>query len=288
MKRIAIIAIATAGFATPVLASEPSPRPSFAVPVLVPDDLPTGPSYVVPVLASDPLPRPFTKAPPPPVAPTCIWCGPYIGLDAGAVRGDESVSWTALSGPRGFNAAGASDIINSSPGNVGTVGFTGGGQAGYNWQFQSVVAGVEADLQYTGVNGTRSFLSNSFLDPYAQSVRSDWLSTVRGRLGVATQAGLFYVTGGLAVAQVQFSDSFLGLHGIGPINSSVSDVRAGWTAGGGAEWAVAPCWTIKLEYLHVDLGSETDIGASTINSATITHMHSLTEEIARLGVNYHF
>ena len=56
---------------------------------------------------------------------------------------------------------------------------------------------------------------------------------------------------------------------------------------GGAEWAVAPRWSIKLEYLHVDLGSETDIGASATRATTITHMHSLTEEIARLGVNYH-
>lgn len=217
-----------------------------------------------------------------------FWGGWYVGLNAGAVWGDESVSWTALSGPgHGFNAAGASDIINSSPGNVRTVGFTGGGQAGYNFQFQSVVAGVEADLQYTGVDGTRAFLSNVFLDPYAQSVRSDWLSTVRGRLGVAAAAGLFYVTGGLAIAQVDLTDNFLGLHGIGPINSSVSDVRAGWTAGGGAEWAVAPRWSIKVEYLHVDLGSETDVGASAINLAAITHMHSLTENIARLGVNYH-
>jgi hypothetical protein len=44
--------------------------------------------------------------------------------------------------------------------------------------------------------------------------------------------------------------------------------------------------SVKLEYLHVDLGSETDAGASTTGPAIITHMHSLTEDIARLGVNY--
>jgi outer membrane immunogenic protein len=223
-----------------------------------------------------------------PVAAPVFWGGWYVGLNAGAVWGDESVSWTTPSGPgHGFNAPGASDIVNSSPGNVRTVGFTGGGQAGYNFQFQSIVAGVEADLQYAGVDGTRAFLSNVFLNPYAQSMRSDWLSTVRGRLGVAAGAGLFYVTGGLAVAHVDFTDNFLGLHGVGPVNSSVSDSRAGWTAGAGAEWAVAPKWSIKVEYLHVDLGSETDVGTSTTNAAAITHMHSLTEDIARLGVNYH-
>jgi hypothetical protein len=80
MKRIAIIAMATAGFATPVLASDD--RPSFVVPVFAPDDRPTGSSYVVPVLASDPSPRPFTKAPPV-VAAAYNWTGFYLGIEGG-------------------------------------------------------------------------------------------------------------------------------------------------------------------------------------------------------------
>jgi outer membrane immunogenic protein len=232
------------------------------------------------------LPAPLAMpAPPPPSAPPPTWTGWYTGLNAGAVLGDESVSWQ---GTGGFSAAAVADIANSSPGNARTTGFTGGGQLGYNFQFQSLVAGLEADLQYTGVDGTRSVIYQVFLNPYAQSVDSHWLSTTRGRLGFAYGPWLIYGTGGLAVAHVGYNDNFLGRHGVGPINSPSSYTAVGWTAGGGAEWMFVPRWSAKVEYLFVDIGSQTNI-ASTVDAvgvAVITHMHSLTENIARLGVNY--
>src|ERR1700675_1479467 len=117
-----------------------------------------------------PAPAPAIPAAPP------TWNGWYAGLNAGAVWGDESVSWL---GSGSFTAAGVADISTSSPGHVRTAGFTGGGQLGYNFQFQSLVAGLEADLQYTGVDGTRSVISQAFLNPYAQSVDSHWVSTTR-------------------------------------------------------------------------------------------------------------
>jgi len=199
--------------------------------------------------------------------------------------GDESVSWL---GTAGFSAKAVADIANSSPGDVRTTGFTGGGQLGYNFQFQSLVAGLEADLQYTGVDGTRSVISQFDINPYAQSVDSHWLGTARGRLGFAYGSWLIYGTGGLAVAHVGYNDNFLGRHGVGPINSSSNYTADGWTVGGGAEWMFAPRGSAKVEYLFVDIGSQTSI-ASTVDAAgvaVIVHMHSLTENIARLGVNY--
>jgi outer membrane immunogenic protein len=187
------------------------------------------------------------KAPASGVVSVPIWAGWYAGLIAGAVSGEERVAWSAAAAPGGFNDLGASDINTSSPGHVRTAGFTGGGQSGYNLQFQSLVAGAEADLQYTAINGSRSFLSTTFQNPYTQAVQSNWLSTVRGRLGVTNQSWLLYATAGLAVGQMNFTDNFLGLHGVGPINSSVSGTRAGWAAGAGAEVLVARAWSIKLE-----------------------------------------
>jgi outer membrane immunogenic protein len=230
-----------------------------------------------------PLPAPAPAAAMPEPPPT--WTGWYAGLNAGAVWGDDDVSWLVTSG---FTAAGAADLNNSSPGRVRTAGFTGGGQLGYNFQFQSLVAGLEADVQYTAVDGTRSILSQVFLNPYAQSVDSHWLSTTRGRLGFAYGPWLLYGTGGLAVAHVGYSDNFLGLHGVGPINSSSDYTALGWTAGGGAEWAFASRWSVKLEYLFVDLGSHTDSATNATGRAVVAHMHSLTEDIARIGVNYRF
>jgi outer membrane immunogenic protein len=214
-----------------------------------------------------------------------FWGGWYVGLNAGAVWSDESVSWQ---GTGSFTAPAVADIANSSPGHVRSAGFTGGGQLGYNFQFQSLVAGLEADVQYTEVDGTRSVISQVFLNPYTQSVNCHWLSTTRGRLGFAYGPWLIYGTGGLAVAHVGYNDNFLGLHGVGPINSSSNYTAVGWTAGGGAEWAFAPRWSVKIEYLFVDLGSHTDSATNAIGRAVLTHTHSLTDDIARIGVNYRF
>jgi outer membrane immunogenic protein len=227
------------------------------------------------------------KAPVTRTGPVQAWSGWYVGVSAGAVGGEERVAWSATAAPpNGFNNSGASDINLSSPGRVRTTDFIGGGQFGYNFQFQSLVVGAEADLQYTGINVSRSFLSAIFQNPYTQAVQSKWLSTVRGQLGIASQSWLFYATAGLAVGQTDFTDNFLGLHGVGPINSSVNGTRAGWAAGVGAEVIAAQAWSIKLEYLHVDFGSQSDVAQSLVNTSAITHHHSLTEDIARIGVNH--
>jgi outer membrane immunogenic protein len=224
-----------------------------------------------------------------PITPTQGWSGWYAGLNAGADWGTENVAWTAAPSLGGFNPLGATDVNISSPGAARALGFTGGGQAGYNFQFQSVVVGGEVDLEYAGLNAGRSFLSTNFLNPYTQSMQTNWLNMWRGRIGVVTGPWLVYATGGLALAPVNFTDNFLGLHGVGPINSSSTSFRAGLAAGAGAEYAIMRGWSVKLEYLHVDLGTETDAAASAIfPTAIITHTHSVTENIARVGFNYHW
>ena len=41
------------------------------------------------------------------------------------------------------------------------------------------------------------------------------------------------------------------------LHGSTSETRTGWAAGVGGEWAVAAHWTVKAEYLNVDLGTTT-------------------------------
>ena len=92
---------------------------------------------------------------------------------------------------------------------------------------------------------------------------------------------LLYGTGGLAVAHVGYNDNFLGLHGVGPINSSVDYTAVGWTAGGGAEWAFAPHWSVKIEYLFVDLGSQTDSATNAIGASPSSAIPTVSPTISR-------
>ena len=87
---------------------------------------------------------------------------------------------------------------------------------------------------------------------------------MRGRLGVAvTPDLLLYGTGGLAYGHVDASANTQLFNGDGSLfaeyPASISTTKVGWTAGAGAEWMFARNWSAKLEYLYVDLGSESAI-----------------------------
>lgn len=139
-------------------------------------------------------------------------------------------------------------------------GFSGGVQGGYNWQSGPVVYGLEADLQASASSGR--FAAWKFSNP--------WFGTVRGRIGYAIDNVLFYGTGGLAFGDLRGNFGAL----------SESHASAGWTAGVGAEFGLAPNWTAKVEYLYVDL-SESRFG---ITGASNGYSFGL----ARVGINYRF
>ncbi len=120
-----------------------------------------------------------------------------------------------------------------------------------------------------------------------------WLGTFRGRLGwLATPQFLIYGTGGLAVGETKISNSAFAPLVIPPLNaaSESSKTQAGWTAGGGVEWMFAPNWSLKAEYLYVDLGdNDTTISyAYGANNSTLTSHVKDTFHIARAGINWHF
>jgi outer membrane immunogenic protein len=139
-------------------------------------------------------------------------------------------------------------------------GFSGGVQAGYNWQSGPWVFGVEGDIQATGADDT--FAPWKFSNP--------WFGTVRGRAGYSFSNILFYGTAGLAFGDLR-GETF-GL--------SESNTNPGWTAGVGAEFGFAPHWSAKVEYLFIDLAD---------SRFTITGVPNGTQfGVVRAGVNYHF
>jgi outer membrane immunogenic protein len=129
------------------------------------------------------------------------------------------------------------------------------------------------------------------------SVSSDWLATVRGRAGfLVTPALLLYGTGGLAVANVKANYLFTDTFAAANESASISTTRYGWTAGVGGEYALMNGWSVKAEYLYVDLGRASTTsnnltvlaGAVAFPLQTWTHTVNLTSNIGRVGINYKF
>jgi outer membrane immunogenic protein len=76
--------------------------------------------------------------------------------------------------------------------------------------------------------------------------------------------------------------------------------RGGWTVGGGVEGAVGDNWSLKVEYLYVDLGTVTTTfatlpgcfgipgGCIGIAAGSGTISSRITDNIVRVGLNYRF
>jgi outer membrane immunogenic protein len=186
---------------------------------------------------------PAPYAPPPPVLPPpllpCLWLGPYIGANVGF--------------------QGSSNVGGLSPS-----GFTGGIQAGYNWQNGAFVYGVEADFNLS--NASARFADYQFSNP--------WFGTLRGRAGYVVNNVVFvYGTAGLA----------FGISTVSHGGLSDTSGHAGWTIGAGAEFGLAgfglgPNWSVKAEYLYLGLSQ----------SAVLPVPSSFPSNVVRVGVNYHF
>jgi outer membrane immunogenic protein len=240
-------------------------------------------------LAADLATRPYTKAPPPVITPAYNWKGFYVGVNAGAVLSRSAFDYT----PSNF-FAGVTTLGPDGTARFNRTGFTGGGQAGYNWQTGAFVLGVEGDINYTDVRSVGSITRGpvpglSLGYTVSESSKSDWLATARARAGVTAGNALFYVTGGLAVADYNFTQTGLFPNCPCATTATISKTKVGWTVGAGVEYAINAAWSVKAEYLYVDIGSESfadNLGAFGLPQASFTHDVRLTENIGRVGLNY--
>jgi outer membrane immunogenic protein len=185
-------------------------------------------------------------------------------------------------------------------------GFIGGGQLGYNYQFNKwLVLGIETDFQGTDIedHDTRFDILNingvvspttgpdSFLFAHE---RVQWLGTVRGRIGFAPICRLLiYGTGGFAYGNIDYSANTNFDNGITyPVD--FTETKTGWTAGGGVEYALTNHWTVRAEYLHYDLGDASRTqpqlsgGVPTGTGFGVHYSFDTSGEIVRAGFNFKF
>ncbi|MCP4621316.1 MAG: outer membrane beta-barrel protein [Bradyrhizobium sp.] len=190
------------------------------------------------------------------------WTGFYIGGHTGYSRGSNSaVLWDPLP--------------TATSGNFS--GVIGGVQGGYNWRHQSgFLLGVEADLTFP------SYLTSNSITSLIATPRSDFIEqwdyvgTVRGRIGYASSHWLLYATGGFAY----MGERFVNTSAITGLEEKHIGVRAGWAAGAGFEYAFAPHWTVRLEYLYSQFERGNVAFPSGTQYTSINDLHML-----RLGLN---
>jgi outer membrane immunogenic protein len=208
---------------------------------------------------------------PPMMAPSCVWCGWYVGGEVGAVRGRDRVNDL-----NGLNPP-------TSPYTLSDTAVIGSGELGYNWQIQQFVLGLEGNLGGMGLGATTIEPSSGGVT--TSHIGSGLYGDVTGRLGLAAGNALFYAKGGYAFYEGKASVTNTGLLGGG--TASTNAYTSGWTVGGGIEYMFVPSWSMKIEYQHFDFGSQT---ATLVTPAAgnFGYSNKLTADSLQAGLNYHF
>jgi opacity protein-like surface antigen len=197
------------------------------------------------------------------------WTGFYVGINAGCTLGNSDAHYTDPT----FRIY----SIDSKPD-----GWSIGLQAGASYQltsgiFNRVVLGLEAEVSYVDASDTiYDYLSDAHGRPdNTITTSTDSAGTLRARLGYAAGRFLPYLTfgGAGANAKVTATDGSL----------SQSDILLGWALGAGIEYALNKNWSVRAEYLHVDLGRHTWFAGTAWESSSL-----LTSQTVRFGVNYRF
>jgi outer membrane immunogenic protein len=194
------------------------------------------------------------------------WTGPYVGINAGGTLG-----------------VGRQPPPSSLTGHFDLRGGLVGGSAGYNVQLGSTVFGLEGDIDWVNSRGSIACHAGAIVC----STASDYLATGRPLVGFTFQNNVVgYITGGAAFGNINqsFSPPLSG-------NSGTISNRVGWTAGTGVRYAFwtpwSSNWSIKFEYLYVDLGSFDCTVACSGIAGRITDI-KLRENVFRTGINYRF
>jgi outer membrane immunogenic protein len=272
----------------------------------------------VPAIAADMAVRPIARA-----VPVTTWTGCYIGGNGGYGFGRSdgystttTSTFIGLTGttPTAFAAAGGRPLTDS----FNMSGLNGGAYGGCQMQFGVWVVGVEGDWNAYNKEGQAFLLGGPGVNTIALagggtttvpaglywSAKERWLATARGRLGYAVDKWLFSVSGGAAWVKIDSSEGTTGGAGFvvvpapitplaGLSNANIqTDTRVGWTAGAAVEYALPYNWSIKAEYLYVQIPSYTTLTPGTNRFApfavTSVDAGKLTNNIVRFGLAYKF
>lgn len=198
------------------------------------------------------------------VMPAFSWTGFYAGAHLG--YGWGGTSWTFVAVP----------TLDPAPNPSGVFG---GLQIGYNYQFNNIVLGIEADAAIASLRGSAPCTNPAF----NCTVKGNFLGSIRARAGVAVDRALLYVTGGLGIGNFQYRSVDAGTGAL--FGTGFGTTRAGIAVGGGLEYAFTPNVTAKVEYMYYHFGSFQAPAGALGGVATDLRQNVHT---VKIGLNYLF
>ena len=225
------------------------------------------------------------------------WTGFYAGASVGGVWGNTS---NRLRLERGNGAvvippadiASLNALVTDDHDNNG--GFAGAIEAGYNYQMGAFLVGLETDFVFLDVDESTSKTFQSTLPLAAplrytleQKVSSDWVWTLRPRLGYVSGPWMFFGSAGIGVSDVKLRSRYADSAGR-TAQMSDSATKTGFAGGLGAAYAFSPQWSVKGEWLYMDFGKVSASAPTTNGFAVITGEGKVKANAFRVALDYKF
>jgi len=210
-------------------------------------------ALAAPASAADMAARPYTKAPPAPIAAVYDWTGFYIGANGG--WGSSRNCFDSVA-PFAIGAEGCHDAT----------GGVAGGQIGYRWQTGTWVWGLEAQGNWADLRGDN--LSTLFGPGFRNESRIDAFGLFTGQIGWAANNVLFYIKGGAAVTDNR-NRILTTAAPVTVFGNAADDTRWGGTVGVGLEYGFGPGWSAGIEYDHLFMQDRTLNFASPVTGLVV-------------------
>jgi outer membrane immunogenic protein len=225
------------------------------------------------------------------------WTGCYVGGNVGG--GTTGSNFGSTIDPGTYLGAGdATTVTGSGSGSKNDIGLLGGGQIGCNWQTGTLVLGLEGDFDWfhsnPNFNNNTNTLASGASFSIAQSLTTNYLATVRPRIGIAADRNFAYVTGGVAFTSVSYAETYSdtnGAPGPGAGTATASRSLVGWSAGVGWEYAFADHWTFRTEYLIAGFPTTNALGSIVAAGGGTNALHGSADALVqglRAGLNFKF
>ena len=195
------------------------------------------------------------------------WSGVYLGAQAGYDWGDHSETEYLATGAFSYSQDFDSD------------GASGGLFGGYNWQSSQFVFGVDANIDYSNIDGGYSITNLGGTGSTDLSI--NWQGALRARVGVALDRILLYAAAGGAVADAEYD---FGVDGV--LDETFDETLWGWTVGAGVDAAITDNIFVRAEYRYTDFEDVTLVPQNTF--AGNTYDESTNIQAVRFGVAYKF
>ena len=223
--------------------------------------------------------------------------GGHVGVNVGysfAGNSDSDGSaainggyWHPLDGPV---------VSNAARQNLAPKGVDFGGEAGVHYRVGDLVPGLDV-----GFGAHRLRDSASLHTPYPtnvngfdvhSSVETDWLLTIRPKLGFVVDDFMFDVSAGLAMTRVKIAQSFHDVNNMTQ-HAEASDLKLGWVIGGAVHYNITDHWAVKLDYMYTQFGRVDTTGhlyspTGVQNASTISQSYNLSSHTLRAGILYNF